>query len=680
MRLYIFFLLFIKGHEYKKKGIYFDLLGENYLCLTCLLPCINNNFMSMGFIDKIKFENTILPEDKIKEIFNDYLQSFKLCNFFIMEIISLFIEINDIHVKNTRVIYKIKDHMVDLKFTSDAQHTYFIDKIVVYNHQIMKEHEIIHVIKDYIIKLNFLEKIKLLLFGTSHAIFFWNVYEDQIHEKIEELGKKHLLLNVSCKIFYLINQEKNTVKIIININEGSKYFIDNIYIDKIKINDETLKNNIIKEINTHGMKDDFNYLKYLFSKSIKITYIIQNNLINIYIDHVKEELDIIRITNIIFVNLNISNTFLISLMNFSVGDSLNVEKIEEFTKLVSELLNKHIEYEIVPVFNDRGVIVKFFTKAAEKEINILNIDNNEMMLEYKYEKIFYNYPYIRYILTPRINLNRRIPGVLMEFYFQKFYPISISSYFQLYFNFNKNMNIRSFIIDVINLNYKTKNFIFSFTPIGLKKYFNTFATDRYIYRFTSCEISRIFSFTNHSFALSNNYKYFYDNNKHKLSVNFEYLYQLHYRYYLWINNNLSYSQGKNINHHFSSIYYRDNCNVRLYTYPHEHMLYSSNLNLQQYDYIFNKQIALWTPIYVLKINLLYKLFSFKLDALKSLNGFFCIFLDIYFDVTTKTYKFSYGIGFILNYYIVIMGIYLGFNSEQKGLRQTINLEKSLLLQ
>ncbi|OED45643.1 hypothetical protein AB836_00535 [Rickettsiales bacterium (ex Bugula neritina AB1)] len=675
------FLYIISFSSYKKKGIYFDILGENKKILLSLLPHINDSFISLGFVNDVKFKDIIISEDKIKETFQEYIRPFNLCNFFMLELLGLFIEINDIHIKNTKVIYDFNNSKTNITFQTERKKIYFIEKIIILNNNIIPTNDILNLLKNYLRPLTFFEKIKLLLFDMSESLFLWENYDNTIHDIIEVLGKEYLLLNTSCSIFYLINEKKQTVKAILNINEGSKYFINNIYINKKKIKNNILKNKIIAAINKNGFKDDLNYLKKFFKKPIKITYTMNVNLIDIYIDKIQEQLNMIPITNILFVNFNVSSIFLISMINFSVGDSLNMEKIENFKQFISILLNKYIEYEVIPVFGNNGVVVKFLQKSQEKDINIINIENNEMIIEYPYEHIFYNYPYLRYIITPRIkNFNFKTPGILFELFINKFYPFSISSYIQIYFNFNNDINYKNFIIDIINISYKKNNIIFSFTPIGLKKYFHGSITDKHIYKFTSFDIQKIFFFENYSLSFFKNYKYFYDDSLHKLSLGGEFIYKFTSKYYFWCNSVFYYSGSKNIYHHFSNIYYRDGGYMRLYTYPQEHILDSSNLTLKSYDYIFNKQIALLTPISITKFNLMYKLFNFNIEATKSINIFFCIFFDLYFDITTKTHKFSYGCGLVLNYYILVLGLYIGGNSEKKGLRKTINLEKSLILQ
>ena len=589
-----------------------------------------------------------------------------------------------------------ENKQLKLKITKEPKKIYFITSIEINGNELISSKKILHAISEGAEPLSWINKIIYSLSGTCASEFNPGIQSYMIKNKINELYEKYLILGTRGKISYKLNPNNGTAKIIVNIEEGKKYFIDQVEFNDFKFD----KKKFINIIKNRGLENNsFDYVSMILMEEydlprISVGYTTNNSKINIIASkNLKDESLVVE--SILFYVKNIKLAYLMEACPVSVGDAFDEWQMREFISKIEFQFEIKLKYTLKPYKDSNRIIIEIEEIIENQNKDIITSSDGGTGIQYPFK---WNFPFININITPKFLLNN---NMLLDKFTK---DGATSSLFSIGANFNirKKFNkhnilsildgsfavniteilnpsklIRSLQVSILKYNYLSKSFSFSFTPLNIQKYLNIKQIgseeiedkdniqkylNEYIYKYTEVHSKKLILFEDNILWIKGYGKYFFhetdDKNTFKLALHLDNTTVFSNKFkmlttFKGLYNSQDIRSMKSIYKHLSAINNkRDEMLGLLWDYydnVEEIFTEFKDKDMKDFKtYLISKEVILSNALLDFRLMLLYSIWDFKIPMLGKIDIFFHIFANFNIDVTNKIYRISYGFGLIGN--------------------------------
>lgn len=691
------------------KGIYL----ENHKDALDSATLIKNEVWVLGVIDKIQWDCCpyITIEDLQKK-FPHFIVG-KYLNINELKYILLFLkqQLNMDYIFNI-TINKNKPERVKVVLKEKEGEKFVVTKVLVKGNRLLQKADILEAINPALCPINILEKIKWLIFKKTGAIVTGVNMEQAIERLAKNLGDSSLLLDLKTKVEFKKNVGKNgekTVVATVTITEGSKYFINKIYLDKrIQVNKKQLRLWLEKKGFSGG---NFDHLKEFFQAynyfNLNIYHKIDGNYIDIYVGvhnaEFSQMVEMITYSGFSDVSMN----YIYKHLKVRINEPYNRHLMEEFLYKQSILLNATItQGEIGNIFN--RINVKIIKTAKEEEQNFFTTKDSDFVFQYKISKPLYEMPNLIMSFTPelyygdKIKLGGRINIIynLQNLWKLQLFDGEILLNLQAIKDGDRDhifQNISVTLMELTNHFNSIHNLRWNIAPLNIVKAFNSFmlreAIKTHIYVYMKGRVQKVHTYSTDirrvKFSNFVSAKYFFGHNV-KLKYNPEFRYPI--TKYLHILGSLrilynsktidvSTSKGECINDeiflHLSSINSGDMMGC---------LLWKSHFTKQEMDkfdictaaYLKEKEIILSNFVLNFRLMLNYIILKTTLPSIGKIQLSIFLFVNFVYDHRNNLQRYSYGTGLMgvynTNGILFAIGKKYAPNTNNPGLNYTLTFE------
>jgi hypothetical protein len=608
-------------------------------------------------IYKIIWECPMIPLESIQNKF-DFKEG-RVLNWHEAQEILRFLELQTKEKYELRIKFN-KKGQAQLTVGQVPSKKFFIKKVYISGNEILSSKLIKESISSVLCEINFLEKCKYLFFNRTSCMFFGECQTQMVENAILELAKKYLLLGTTVAITYELDPHSQEVVVYIHVEEGRKFFIDNIYMKGFKFNKVLLRD----YINEHGFQQDsFNYLSDFLLKDMEIdhiytSYTIDNETrcIDIFLSKEQRGTSLV-VEAIIFQITDISMRYLVNSCTIGVGDVFDEWKIKKFCNKLTLLFEKKIYYEIAPCkdTSQNKVIVTFKEEATEKNRELLVVDKGAV-LQYPMHKFL---PWLKITCIPKFPftskpLLSKIGGqIALEHKIsstKSLEIINISGYINPR-NYNNLTNLlQSFQVGILQFNHKQKYTHVTITLLTIHKYFHEFMKShlkdhKYFYTYLLGRHTVFFE-NKCLLALYGYGQIFYTPLTAKINLQPEFLIPISSKSSFIISLRFL-GNSQNIHDfykHLSAINNKRDEAFGLLWNHYDNYAKHAITNHEDLAFIYTKGIVLSNHLYNLRFLWNYRIFKFDIPSLGLIKIFICIFLNLNYDYTNRIWRSSFGVG------------------------------------
>lgn len=650
-----------------KRGIYQE--NSNELENTIIT---NEGIWSLGTIKNIDWNCPIVALEDISKKFDNFKPG-KIVSITTLKYILLYLK------KNTNTEYqfvispsKENKQFCNIILKEKKSNPYLVKNITINGNSLLTKDEILESISDVVGKTTLVEMGKFLILNRSANVIRNLNISSIIVQCVQNLGYKKLLLDIKIYVDLVKNEKTKTIDVIINIEEGSKYFIDKVNISDKTINIDRQHLNIWLE--KHGLENgNFNHLlDFLKSENIfhlNISYIINNNKIEIFLTPYNKEVNHIvgMISYHNFKNININ--YIRKNLPISIGDYFDEKQMEEFLYKISKIIQQEITYKTTMQLNKKLYVVLSLKDEEKKYDDIISFTEGQPALQYKFENKLYSNPGWSFIFTPKVKFMEGVKGGLFfsakhiktQYTFEiingEFYFDLDSLKQQRYDSFIRSLktNIFCFSNSVFT---KKQDLFWTLTPIIIRKNFHTLMVNNnirdHLYFYTKFYGKKLTIFGDgiKRTQLSNfiSGKIFYGNTM-KLLYNPEIIYPLTKNMHIYgslrfvYNGYTTNTQDEKIFLHLHCMNKEDQGKCLLWdTFLTAQEMSQYPKNIQHY--LYSKNIILSNFLINFKLMFNIVLLKLKIPQLGKIQIMFSIFFNTAYDQTNNLYRFSSGIGIL----------------------------------
>ena len=651
-----------------------------------------------GPINEIYWDKCILPLEEIQKMFPEFEKG-QIFQNFIANNILLTLHLQT-HKQYSFALGFLENGKVNVFLKEKPEKIYFIKKIRIKNNSILQEKDILDAIDEICSPLNIIEKIKYIGFGKTSALVIGPHQIHEIKKKIKILSEKNLIINSKVEVHYELDPYTHEAIVYLYIQEGSKYFLDNISIEGCPF----IKKFFIRQmINQYGMRNgSFSYLEDLIIKEydeadIKVTFSYNNQIsINILVQKQKE-ISSFLVESIFFENCADELTYITKHIPVSIGEELREGDLKKFCHLLTYLLEKKFTYKIEPISDkvSNKVIVKFIevkkSEESSSQKEFIKFKDNSLLLQYPFQYIPPYDPRWKIRITPKIPFSwpyrlRGGTGVTIVYrYSEKIFLDLLNGEIVCHLwkwnNFKE--FLQSFNANICQLEYKKRDTQYLFCPASLHKYHNNKMklekTDG-MYFYTNLSGRHIWKFDTNTISLYGYSKVFLYPGSLKFGLQPELLVPLRGNWQLLFSSKgiFNTQNPQDIYNHLSatSIKHDGNHDILFNWYKTPHPLTNEDIN-----YIYEKGIILSHAITNIRIMLMFKVFNLHIPSMGDLNVFISGFCNVSHDLSNNTSRFSIGFALMGNFNKMMVTIALGLKNnlhypdqDDKGLQYGYSVE------
>lgn len=670
-----------------------------------------NEIFLCGKIEKITWKSDI-PLEEIQKRFN--LKEGQMLDWHESQQILIFLELQtgNLHKLSIKLT---EENNLNVCFEKQIKEKYFIQDIKITGNKVLSNEDILEV--SGISTLNIIEKCKYLILGQSSAEFKGPQQTQHIEQAIKNLGQKHLLSDIKAHVYYVIDLQDEKVTIYINIQEGTKYFIENIHVEGCKISLAVIKD----YIDEYGLQGgNFQYLSnLLFNEynisNLNINYTCNGCYINIFVTKQETHLALI-VENILFKLPGINVDYLVKHCKIRIGEFFNEWDIKKFCRWLSMIYEKTIVYKIDP-YKDKQqnkIIVTIYEEEKKDKtpsLNIFSYENGSFLLQYPLCK---HWPWLKLTFTPKVPLSTdmlsghfKIGGELNIVHHisekTSFKPFNLLGFLNLSNITNiKSLNdvkniVQSFKIHLLTLDHHNKryNFNMSLSLLGINKYYHIHMPaliKEHMYYYSNLALQKNFIFNNKCAIALNGLAYiFYHPKSAKVKFTPEFLIPFTNKINLVISlksilNSQNFTRNDYFKH-FSSINKSDSPHGLLWGDDYDGNESHLEINKEQAHhntdklYLYNKGIVLSHLIFNVRFLLNFILFKIPIPSFGDILLLLILFFNINYDVTNAMWRMSLGVGVGVKLHKMLIVFAMGCrhnltkpNEKDKDMKYSFNIE------